>query len=299
MIKLFIGMIIRIIHSNHKKISVSMFPISFYIGLILIGIFAGLASGLLGVGGGFLMVPLQFFLFTSVGVDPSLAMMISLGTSLAIIIPTASSGAYQHQKKNRTIVKPAVRLAIFGIIGGFCGGLVANIVPTRILQTIFACLLFVVALDMLFGSRSDGEKALIEFNLLNAAIVGFSIGIISGLLGVGGGVFLIPALCILFGFALIEAIGTSSVFIAFTAIGGLVSYIYTGFGVNPMPYSLGYVSLVNFVLISLFSVPMATIGAKLAYRLPEKRLKQIFAIILMYMAIKMIGFDSIGILLGL
>ncbi len=174
-----------------------MFPISFYIGLILIGIFAGFASGLLGVGGGFLMVPLQFFLFTSVGVDPSLAMMVSLGTSLAIIIPTAASGAYQHQKKNRSIVKPAIRLAVFGIIGGFCGGLVANMVPTRILQIIFACLLIVVALDMLFGSRSDGGKSLIQFNLLNAGIVGFSIGIISGLLGVGGGVFLIPALCIL------------------------------------------------------------------------------------------------------
>ena len=276
-----------------------MFSIGFYIGLALIGIFAGFASGLLGVGGGFLMVPLQFFLFTSVGVDPSLAMMVSLGTSLAIIIPTASSGAYQHQKKNRSILKPAIRLAMFGIIGGFCGGLVANMVPTRILQVIFACLLFVVALDMLFGSRSDGEKALVDFNILNASIVGFSIGIISGLLGVGGGVFLIPSLCILFGFSLIEAIGTSSVFIAFTAIGGLVSYIYTGWGVNPMPYSLGYISLVNFVIIVLFSVPMATIGAKLVYKMPEERLKQIFAIILIYMAIKMIGFDPIVILLGL
>ena len=94
-----------------------MFPLSFYIGLVLIGIFAGFASGLLGVGGGFLMVPLQFFLFTSVGVDPSLAMMVSLGTSLAIIIPTASSGAYQHQKKNKSIVRPGIRLAVFGIIG--------------------------------------------------------------------------------------------------------------------------------------------------------------------------------------
>ena len=260
-----------------------MFPISFYIGLILIGIFAGFASGLLGVGGGFLMVPLQFFLFSSVGVDPSLAMMVSLGTSLAIIIPTASSGAYQHQKKNKSIVKPAIRLAVFGIIGGFCGGLLANVVPSRILQIIFACLLFIVALDMLFGSRTDGEKALIDFNILSAAIVGFSIGIISGLLGVGGGVFLIPALCILFGFSLIQAIGTSSVFIALTAIGGLISYIY----------------LVNFVLIVLFSVPMATVGAKLVYKMPKERLKQIFSIILIYMAIKMIGFDPIAILLGL
>ena len=276
-----------------------MFPISFYIGLILIGIFAGFASGLLGVGGGFLMVPLQFFLFTSVGVDPSLAMMVSLGTSLAIIIPTASSGAYQHQKKNKSIVKPGIRLAIFGILGGFCGGILANIIPTNILQITFAILLFVVALDMLFGSRSDGEKALMEFNLLNAGIVGFLIGILSGLLGIGGGVFLVPSLCILFGFTLIEAIGTSSVFIAFTAIGGLISYIYTGFGVNPMPYSLGYISLVNFVLIVLFSVPMASIGAKLVYKMPKERLKQIFAIILIYMAIKMIGFDPISILLGL
>ena len=276
-----------------------MFPISFYIGLILIGIFAGFASGLLGVGGGFLMVPLQFFLFSSVGVDPSLAMMVSLGTSLAIIIPTASSGAYQHQKKNKSIVKPAIRLAVFGIIGGLCGGLLANVVPSRILQIIFACLLFIVALDMLFGSRADGENALIDFNLLNATIVGFSIGIVSGLLGVGGGVFLIPALCILFGFSLIQAIGTSSVFIALAAIGGLISYIYTGWSVNPMPYSLGYVSLVNFVIIVLFSVPMATIGAKLVYKMPKERLKQIFSIILIYMAIKMIGFDPIAILLGL
>ena len=226
-------------------------------------------------------------------------MMVSLGTSLAIIIPTASSGAYQHQKRNRDILQPAFRLAIFGIVGGLCGGLLASIVPTRILQVIFACLLFIVALDMLFGSRSDGESALIDFNILNAAIVGFSIGIVSGLLGVGGGVFLIPALCLLFGFSLIQAIGTSSVFIALTAIGGLISYIYTGWGLNPMPYSLGYISLVNFVIIVLFSVPMASIGAKLVYKLPEKRLKQIFAIILIYMAIKMIGFDPISILLGL
>ena len=206
---------------------------------------------------------------------------------------------YQHQKKNNNILKPAIKLAVFGIVGGFCGGLLANVVPTRILQIIFACLLFIVALDMLFGSRSDGEKALIEFNRLNAAIVGFSIGVLSGLLGIGGGVFLIPALCILFGFSLIEAIGTSSVFIALTAIGGLISYIYTGFGVNPMPYCLGYVSLINFVVISLFSVPMARVGANLVYKMPEKRLKQIFAIILVYMAIKMIGFDPISILLGL
>lgn len=75
-----------------------MFPIEYFIGLILIGICAGFASGLLGVGGGFLIVPLQYFLLKYIGVEPNLAMLISLGTSLAIIIPTSLSGAYRHTR---------------------------------------------------------------------------------------------------------------------------------------------------------------------------------------------------------
>lgn len=276
-----------------------MVSISFIIGLALIGIVAGFASGLLGVGGGFLMVPLQYFLLTSNGVNPDLAMMVSLGTSLAIIIPTASSGAYEHQKKNRDIVKPGMLLGLFGIVGSFCGGLLANVLPSDILRVVFGILLFIVAIDMIVGFRREAEEARVPFNKFSAMILGISIGLLSGLLGIGGGVFAVPLLSILFGFSLIEAIGTSSIFIAITAIGGVISYIISGFGVNPMPYSLGYVSLVNWIAILIFSVPMARIGAKSAYKLPEKRLKQVFAVILIYMGIKMIGFDPIMFLVGL
>ena len=80
-----------------------MFPVEYFLGLIFIGICAGFASGLLGVGGGFLIVPLQYFLLKSIGVDPDLAMLISLGTSLAIIIPTSLSGAYRHSKSLNNI----------------------------------------------------------------------------------------------------------------------------------------------------------------------------------------------------
>ena len=276
-----------------------MVSISFIIGLALIGIFAGFASGLLGVGGGFLMVPLQYFLLTSSGVNPDLAMMVSLGTSLAIIIPTASSGAYEHQKKNRDIVRPGMLLGVFGILGSFCGGLLANVVPSDILRFIFGILLFIVAIDMLVGFKREGNGARVPFTKFTAMVLGISIGLMSGLLGIGGGVFAVPLLSILFGFALTEAIGTSSIFIAITAIGGVISYIISGYGVNPMPYSLGYVSLVNLFAILVFSVPMARIGAKSAYKLPEKRLKQVFAVILFYMGIKMMGFDPIMFLVGL
>ena len=276
-----------------------MVSISFLIGLAMIGIVAGFASGLLGVGGGFLMVPLQYFLLTSSGVNPDLAMMVSLGTSLAIIIPTASSGAYEHQKKNRDIVRPGMLLGVFGIFGSFCGGLLANVVPSDILRFIFGILLFIVAVDMLVGFKREGNGTRVPFTKFTAMAFGISIGLISGLLGVGGGVFAVPLLSILFGFTLMEAIGTSSIFIAITAIGGVISYIISGYGVNPMPYSLGYVSLVNWFAILIFSVPMARIGAKSAYKLPEKRLKQVFAVILFYMGIKMMGFDPIMFLVGL
>ena len=116
-------------------------------------------------------------------------------------------------------------------------------------------------------------------------MVGFS----SGLLGVGGGVFLIAILTTLLGFSLIEAIGTSSIFISLTAIGGFLSYVISGWGVNTFPYSIGYVSVVNFILIACFSVPLALVGAKMAHKLPQKKLKIVFSVLVMYMALKMLG----------
>ena len=157
-----------------------MVSISFLIGLAMIGIVAGFASGLLGVGGGFLMVPLQYFLLTSSGVNPDLAMMVSLGTSLAIIIPTASSGAYEHQKKNRDIVRPGMLLGVFGIFGSFCGGLLANVVPSDILRFIFGILLFIVAVDMLVGFKREGNGTRVPFTKFTAMAFGISIGLISG-----------------------------------------------------------------------------------------------------------------------
>ena len=111
-----------------------MFPIEYFIGLILIGICAGFASGLLGVGGGFLIVPLQFFLLKYIGVEPDLAILISFGTSLAIIIPTSLSGAYRHTRTMDNIIAPGIRLGIFGIIGGAIGGFVASGLSSRVLE---------------------------------------------------------------------------------------------------------------------------------------------------------------------
>lgn len=266
-----------------------MFPIEYFIGLVLIGICAGFASGLLGVGGGFLIVPLQYFLLKYIGVEPDLAILISFGTSLTIIIPTSFSGAYRHTRAMDDILKPGIRLGIFGIIGGFIGGFVASALPSRVLEIIFGLLLLFITVNNIVNINKEREEARIPFNMLTAGIIGLLVGFSSGLLGVGGGIFLIAILTALLGFSMIEAIGTSSIFICLTAIGGFISYMISGWGVSTFPYSIGYVSLVNFALIALFSVPMASLGAKFAHKVPQKKLKIIFSILVLYMALKMLG----------
>ena len=266
-----------------------MFPIEYFIGLILIGICAGFASGLLGVGGGFIIVPLQYFLLKYIGVEPDLAMLISLATSLAIIIPTTLSGAYRHTRTMDDIVRPGLSLGIFGIVGGAVGAFVASGLPSRILEIIFGCLLLFVTVNNILNINKERENARVPFNLFSTAVIGLLVGFSSGLLGVGGGIFLIAILTGLLGFSMIEAIGTSSIFISLTAIGGFLSYVVSGWGVNTFPYSIGYVSIINFVFIAAFSVPLASIGAKVAHKVPQKKLKIIFSILVFYMALKMLG----------
>lgn len=266
-----------------------MFPVEYFIGLILIGICAGFASGLLGVGGGFLIVPLQYFLLKYIGVDSNLAILISFGTSLAIIVPTSLSGAYRHSRNLEGIIGPGIKLGIFGIIGGVLGGFVASALPSRTLEIIFGCLLLFITFNNIVNINKEKDDAKIPFNFISIAIIGLIVGFSSGLLGVGGGIFLIAILTFLLGFSLIEAIGTSSVFISLTAIGGFLSYVVSGWGVNTFPYSIGYVSIINFILIAMFSVPMASLGAKMAHKVPQKKLKIVFSILVFYMALKMLG----------
>lgn len=243
----------------------------------------------MGIGGGFLIVPLQYFLLQYIGVESDLAMLLSLGTSLAIIIPTSLSGAYRHTRQMDEIITPGIRLGVFGIIGGAVGGFVASGLPSRVLEIVFGCLLLFVAVNNIVNLNKEREEARIPFNMASTCIIGLLVGFSSGLLGIGGGVFMIAILTALLGFSMIEAIGTSSIFISLTAIGGFLSYVVSGWGVSTFPYSIGYVSLINFALITCFSVPMASVGAKLAHRVPQKKLKIVFSILVLYMGLKMLG----------
>lgn len=267
-----------------------IFSIFYYIFLGILGIIVGLASGLLGIGGGFLMVPLQYFALSYAGVNPDIGFKIALGTSLACIIPTALSGAYIHNKKSDiNILKPGIVFGIFGAIGGFIGGKVAVLLPSRVLELAIGIILILIAINVFIERDNSKKEPKLKLNFTYGAIFGIFIGFCAGLFGIGGGVILMPILMSLFGFSLIEAIATSTIFIPFTSIGGTISYIISGLNMKVLPYSIGYVNLINFFIIILFSIPMARFGAKIAYKIDEKKLKIIYAAVLIIISFKLLG----------
>jgi uncharacterized membrane protein YfcA len=266
--------------------------------LIVIGILVGFSAGLLGIGGGFFMVPLQYFLLTSIGLDSDLAMRISIGTSLAIIAPTTLSGAYTHQHNLKNILSSGILLGIFGMIGGVLGGIVSSYLPVDILKIILGLVLILAAISMLIDTEGKSSKRL-KLSIYTAIFVGGIIGFSSGLLGIGGGIALIPILVFLLGFSMRESVGISSIFTSLTVIGGTATYIMMGWGINTISYSLGYVNLIHLLIIAAFSIPTAYFSSKLVYKMPEKRLKQIFAIVLFYLGINLLGFDLLSILFGI
>jgi uncharacterized membrane protein YfcA len=260
--------------------------------LLFTGALVGFASGLLGVGGGFIMVPIQFFLLTSLGVDPTTAIRVAFGTSLAVILPTAISGAIGHARRGVVLFGPMILMGISGLVAALLGGTVAANTPGIYLKIIFGILVLISSIWMLIAKYPEisGEP---KKGFLNYIIIGFITGLLSGLLGVGGGVVLVPILVILMGFSMIRAVGTSTAVIIFTSLGGIIAYMSNGFNVTGLPpFSIGYINLIQLVVLALISVPMAQIGVKASHKLPEKQLRYIFIIVMFYIALKMIGIFS-------
>jgi uncharacterized membrane protein YfcA len=262
--------------------------------LLATGLAVGFSCGLLGIGGGFLMVPVQIWVLTSTGIDPTLATRIAFGTSLAVVLPTALSGCRGHNCRGVVLWRPGIIMGLSGLLGAFLGGSIAAHAPGDLLRMAFGFVVMFGALRMLFAKSvqpkvgPSQEKS--RDHLLQYVLWGLAVGVISGLTGIGGGVILVPAMVIAMGFGMYQAIGTSSVTIAFNAVGGVIAYVINGWGVAGLPaYSLGYIDLLQFALLAGASIFTASWGVKVAHRLPAEKLKYIFVVLMIYIGLKMIG----------
>ncbi len=265
--------------------------------LLATGIGVGFASGLLGVGGCFIMTPVQYMVFTDMGIPTDTAIKLAFGTSLLVVLPTAASGAWRHSKKEAVWWKAAIVMGSCGLVCAFGGATLATHLPGEGLKIAFGAIILLAGIRMLTAKAPEIEQEPKDNPWLWAAWA-IPIGMVTGILGVGGGVLMIPVMVLALGFKMHNAIATSLAVMLFTSTGGVIGYIINGLGVpqlQDLAYTIGYVNLTSWFLLAVTSVGMAQIGAITAHKLPAKQLSYIFIAIMFYMGLKMLGvFDWLG-----
>lgn len=251
-----------------------------------IGAVVGFAAGLLGIGGGVVMVPLLVLVFRAGGVPAEHIMHVALGTALAAMVFTSVSSMRAHHAHGAVDWKVARAMSPGMLAGSFAAALIAGFIPTFPLALGFTVLVFYAATQILLDLRPPGSRDLPGAGGLFGA--GAFIGAISSLLAAGGAFLTIPFLtwCKV---PLRRAIGTAAANGLPIAIAGTAGYVINGVRTQGLPAtSLGYVYLPALALIVTTSMLAAPMGARLAHRLPVKRLRTIFALMLYAFAIKML-----------
>lgn len=251
-----------------------------------IGFAVGFFAGLLGIGGGAVMVPMLVFVFAAQQLPAEHLLHMALGTAMASIMFTSVSSMRAHHAHGAVDWGIARSIAPGILLGAFCAALAAGLIAKRPLAILFAALVFYAATQILFDLRPRQARELPGAVGLFAA--GAGIGAVSSLIAVGGAFLCIPFLawCSV---PLRRAIGTSAAIGLPIAIAGALGYVVQGLRADGLPaLSLGYVYLPALVLVAATSMLAAPLGARLAHRLPVKRLRIIFALLLYALATRML-----------
>ncbi|RXA18481.1 sulfite exporter TauE/SafE family protein [Methanosarcina sp. MSH10X1] len=257
--------------------------------LIFTGVFTGVISGLLGVGGGFVMTPVQYWLLQETGLEPDLAIRIALGTSLFVILLNSMTVALKYNQKQAVLWRQAMIMGVTGSVFSFGGAAIASRLSASTLSAIFGIVVIIGALRT-YVTPAVREQSEISPKPELYILAGVSIGFFSGLLGIGGGVIAIPIMLIILHFEMRKAVGTSAAVIIFTSFGGSIGYIINGWGQPGLPpYSLGYINLINWVMLAVPGFLAARKGAEIAHLVNPEHLKHLFVLLMVYVGLEMIG----------
>ena len=251
-----------------------------------IGIAVGFLAGLFGIGGGMVMVPMLVFVFTAKGFPAEHMMHLSLATSMATIVFTSLSSVRAHHRHDAVDWAVARAMAPGIVIGALVATLVAGFVPTRPLASGFTVFMFYAATRMFIEVKPKPSRQLPGSAGLFG--VGTGIGALSSVLAAGGAFLSIPFL-VRCNVPIKRAIGTAAANGFPIAAAGTAGYVLNGLRVDGLPQgSIGFVYLPALAIIVLASMPTAPLGAWLAHRLPVRRLRIVFALMLLAIALRML-----------
>ena len=247
---------------------------------------AGFMAGLLGVGGGIVMVPALYYAFTVLDFDILTRMHLSVGTSLAIIIPTSIISTKTHMEHNAVDFKMVKSFGVFILIGVVVGTFLAVNLKTSALVLFFSIFAFMVGLFFIFFREKLLESPKKISNTIKN-VSGGIIGLISVPLGIGGGSLMVPFMRT-FGYDITKSIGTAAAIGFLIAISGTIMMIAGGQIMNNVntPYSIGYINLIGFIVFVPVTMFMARLGAKAVYKIDKRLLSKIFGTFLILVSIR-------------
>lgn len=252
---------------------------------LLAGALAGLLSGLFGVGGGLIIVPILVALFSLQHFTDAHIMHLALGSSLATIVVTSLASARAHHRCDNVDWAVVGRITPGIVLGTLLGSQLATCLDSDGLKAIFAIFVLAVATQMLLNLRPNPHRQLP--GSLATSFVGGIIGVVSSLVGIGGGTLSVPFL-LYCNTAIHRAIGTSAAIGLPIALAGATGYVLAGWGQTNLPqYSLGFLYLPAVAGIAIASSLTAPFGVMLAQRFSAKGLKRLFAILLYGIGVKM------------
>jgi uncharacterized membrane protein YfcA len=257
------------------------------VALLAAGLATGFLAGLLGIGGGGILVPVLYETFTFLDVPDSIRMHMVLGTSFAVIVPTAISSFRGHRARGAVDMVVLRRLGPFVVAGVLAGVVLVSSVSSLALKWVWIACGSFLALKMALG-REDWRIAddVPDNGLVRFAA--FLIGLISTLMSIGGGMFLVT-LFTLCGWPILKAVATSSGFGPLIAIPGVIGYVWAGWGDALLPpVSLGFVSVLGAAIIIPMSVVAAPLGVAVAHGISRRKLELAFAAFLAFVALRLL-----------
>jgi len=246
----------------------------------------GFMAGFFGIGGGLIMVPVLFYIFTFVGIEDSLVMHLSIGTSFLIIIPNSIVSTITHMKFKAVDFNIVKTFGVFVIIGVIFGTIFAVNLKTSSLILFFSIMTMIFAIYFLIEKEKINPTPR-KINLVYRVFLGFLSGFLSAPMGIGGGVYNTPIFKI-FGYSINIAIGSSAAIGFLISLVGALGYASSGSYLNiNAPLSLGFVNIPAFLIFVPITTYMAKIGAQSVHKFNRKLVGKLFGIYLLIVSCRL------------